>query len=436
MIYKTLFEVKFLHEFFLVNESGNSVFDVANATDRETFLTSMFTSDHENIGRDISFDFPDEFKQTYRGYYLKLFTTYTGFKVAIQVNKVVMPDNSIQYQPFVSLPDDLNIFIIATKNNSLIDVYSNARISRSVPALYFFSNDNISDAKVFPFITSNISTEKTGYAYEQGELAIDSSNNLQEYYYDQAGALQTNAITNQVKSFVNENDRMLLPLIFDYTFADTTIKNATFNLKDTSGNSITSISINQSTPIVKTTLDFTDKKDQLKMPAVFSLQVSGDNNFSETKNIVFSNSFYDTSSWAIINIKTKVTNADFNLLTDEGYLKWESTLPTGVTEFPAVFLIPVKSRFSHFRYVNDTDEELQLITDLDEYLFKEEKILITQLPVSLSDYFYKVKNVPANSDPVALKYLPNPVSYALQKDAMKRIYMDVIVPQSDLFPVV
>src|SRR5579871_5107207 len=135
MIYKTLFEVKFLHEFFLVNESGNSVFDVANATDRETFLTSMFTSDHENIGRDISFDFPDEFKQTYRGYYLKLFTTYTGFKVAIQVNKVVMPDNSIQYQPFVSLPDDLNIFIIATKNNSLIDVYSNARISRSVPAL-------------------------------------------------------------------------------------------------------------------------------------------------------------------------------------------------------------------------------------------------------------------------------------------------------------
>jgi hypothetical protein len=437
LIYKILFEVKLLHEFFLTDESGASIFNAANATGRETFLENAFMNDNDTINRDISFEFPDDLKDVYKGYHLKIIPSYSGCKVFVRVNKILAADNSVHYQPFIPLPDDLNIFIVAVKNNSLINTYSNSRISKSIPSIYLFSNDNIPDSKTFPYLVNNIAADKPGYEYEQGELVLNSANKVVEYYYDNSGALiKTNEIAaTGVQSFANENDRLLVPLKFNYTFIGATVKQATFELKDGSGNTIKSISVNQSQPVTTTTLDFSDKESVLNFPGIFSLQVSGDNNFSETNNVIFSNSLFSNNNWAVVHIKTKVSNADFNILTDDGFLKSQEIPVAGAVELPAVFLVQIKSRFGYFRYSNDVGSALELSPDPNTYFFKEGKQLITQVPVSIANYFFKVPDVLPPNQPVTLKYFPNPVSYSIQKDEQNRICFDVVVPQSDLFPV-
>src|SRR5579871_6422508 len=324
LIYKTLFEIRLLHEFFFINESGNPIFNEANATDREIFLMNDYMNDHESINRDVSFDFPDEFKEMYNGFHLRIIPSYSGCKVFVRVNKITMPDNSIKYQPFTALPDDLNIFIAISKNNDLIDTYTNSRMIRSVQSLYFFSNDSVPDAKTFPFIVNDISGVKSGYIYEQGELVLDSSNNLIEYYYDNEGNLAENFINSKIKSFSNENDRMLLPLKFDYTFMNgNNPTQATFEVKDKSGNTVKSISVTSPQPISKTTLDFSykpDEPDKLSLSGVFSFQVNANNGFSESSNIFFADAFYSTSNWGIVQIKTKTSNTDFDLISSDGFL--------------------------------------------------------------------------------------------------------------------
>ncbi|HEY2720238.1 MAG TPA: hypothetical protein VGI82_00850, partial [Chitinophagaceae bacterium] len=351
-------------------------------------------------------------------------------------------DNTIKYRPFINLPNGLNIFIVAAKNNEFINNYTNSRISRPTSSIYFFSNENVPDKKTFPFLVNNIPAVKNDYIYEQGELASDSSKKTIQYYYDDAGKPQS-APLSMVNPFVNENDRLVVPRRFDYTFINTTITEATFDLKDGSGSLVKSISLKQAQPIKKATLDFSDKVKHSNASDIFSLQVSGNNNFSETNNITFSDSLYSKSNWAIITIKPRVSNSDFNILTDDGFLKWEDDPGAGMAEFPAVFLVPVKSRYANYRFLNDIGLSLDLKPDspIAPYLLKtgndSPQLLITKVPVSLSKYYFLVGDkVDGDPKKINYKYFPNPLSYLLNQDATNRIYVDVRVPQSDLFPVV
>ncbi len=65
VIYKTLFEVKLMHEFFLTDKNGDPVFALPDQKDRINMLMNEFTSDRKSINADLLFKFPDNLLSVY-----------------------------------------------------------------------------------------------------------------------------------------------------------------------------------------------------------------------------------------------------------------------------------------------------------------------------------------------------------------------------------
>jgi len=439
LLYKTLFEIKLMHEYFLTKEDGTNLFSEPDPQKRLDLLDQLYAMERPAMDTDIGFDFPDTLHQKMQDYGLKVVPTYGGCRVLIRVNKVVLADQSVVYKPFFSIPDPAEIFILFVKKNNLPDTYSNERIARSVPALYLFSNESIPDARQFPFLVNSISPFDAGFFYEQGQLAVDSSSKLQEYFYDGAGALQPRAITGGVQSFANENDRMLLPLRFFYRpTGKNPVTQLDITLNDSSANQVKTFSFSQTKPVSKVFLDFSDRAEQLllsdtiSLPAgIFSLHVTGNNGYSDDRYVIFSNSCYSAKNWAVAYFKTRVTNPLFHLIADDGWIIKRQDALGNHTEAP-VFEIPVKSRYGNFRYTNTNGKELNLNPVLNNFLVKEDKALISLLPVPLCKYYFLVPETGGGPS----RYLPNPKSYEMKKDQFQRIYFDIPVPVSDMFPVV
>jgi hypothetical protein len=355
----------------------------------------------------------------------------------VRVNQKRQPDNSTVFEPFFPLPEDLEIFILLIKKNNLPDAYSSGRLSRSLPSIYLFSNENINGASVFPFIVSPISAFDAGVTYEQGELALDAGNNLVELFYDNTGTLQQRAITTPVNSFANENDRILLPGKFYYSVTgNKPVTELEISVTDSSNNIIKEFSFVQPEPITRVRLDFTDKADLLQLSetltlpnAVFSLAATGNNGYSESRKIVFGDHLVPVSAFGAVLLKPVVTSPIFNLLTDEGWIVQKRD-PLGSLSAAPVFEIPFKSRFGHFRYLNSNGKELQLDPSLNNFLFKENGALISQMPVSLCRYYFLI----SDNTGIITKYLPNPESYDIKTDSFRRVYFDIHVPESELFP--
>ena len=437
LIYKTLCEIKLEHEYFLTFEDGKNLFEESDPLDRIALLEQGYADDRESFSRDIRYEFPEKVKTLYNSYGLKLLPSYSGCRVLVRVNQKRQPDNSIVFEPFFPLPEDLEIFILLIKKSNLPDAYTSGRITRSVPSIYLFSNETINGASLFPFIVSPISPFEAGVSYEQGELALDAGN-LVQIFYDNTGILQQRAINTPVISFATENDRILVPGRFYYIVTgNNPVTELEISVSDSSNNIIKEFSFDQSEPIGRVMLDFTDKADliqlseKLTLPdAIFSFKATGNNGYSDDRKLVFADHLVQVSAFGTVHLKPRVTNPAFNLLTDEGWIVQKRD-PLGILSSAPVFEIPFKSRLSHFRYLNSNGKELQLDPSLNNFLFKENGALVSQMPVSLCRYYFLISD---NSGTVT-KYLPNPRSYDIKTDVFRRIYFEIQVPESDNFPI-
>ena len=326
LTYKTLCEIKLEHEYFLTREDGTNLFGESVQMNRLSQLEQACEEDRESMNRDIEYAFPDLLQESYKKYGLKLLPSCSGCKVLIRVKKKTLPDNSLVFEPYFSIPESLDIFILFIKKNNLPDLYSNVRIARSVPANYLFSNENIPDAKVFPFLVNSIPSFDSGFPYEQGELAVDTGNKLEEYFYDNSGNLQPREITTSVNTFANENDHMLVPGKFYYIMTgNTLVTQLDISLKDKSHNVVKSFSFSQAEPIRTALLDFSDKAGQLQLSetltlpdGIFSIEANGNNGYSDKKNIVFGDHLYSVFHWGAAHLKPRVANTFYNLIDNEG----------------------------------------------------------------------------------------------------------------------
>lgn len=433
LIYKTLFEVKLMHEYFLTKQDGSVVFEKSTQAERLEFLGGEFGSGKVSVNDLISFEFPEKLKAKYKGLFLKLLTTYSGCKVAVRVRARKLADQSTVYEPFANLPDDLSIFISIIKKNDGINIYTNDRIRRSCPAIYFFSNLDVITPKTFPYLTNNVAAENNTTIYEQGELALSSTNTLREFFR-QGG---TDNWSNVVGSgFANETDRLLLPEKFEYSFENSTsLTQATFVLKDSNGVEIASFSNQIKAGTGKTLLDFSGKvipvpQDPPFFPTsfVYTLDVTGNNGSVGRHSMIFSDELAQTSTWAVLSINITSTNAAFNLFAPDGFLIRRKDA-FGVFTSAPVFEIPVKSRFAYWRFINDKGKELKISPVLIDYVNKEGKVLVTKEPRPLAKHWFFLRRL----SPPGTVYIPNPEGYDLRIEQDRRMFYNINVPQSVLF---
>jgi hypothetical protein len=441
LIYKILFEVKVLHEFYLTESNGETIFDLNNQADRLVFLSKKFAANQENINSEINFLVPEQAKKLYADHRLKLLTTYAGFKLGMEVKQVRLPDNSVTYEPKIPLADDINIPVLLVKKNDLLDGFTNKNIQKPLNAGYYFSNENLTGNKSFPFLAADTALFDPSMNYEQGELVKFPTNDYGELYKDDANVVKWVSFTGG--GYSNDNDRLLLATNFYYSFppavtdAHVTIKDAAGNIiKDKEGNSISEFHFVSSQSLGKVRISI-DPSRVLLVPhemahekLLYTLEVNGNNGYSKTHKLFFMGGEFNAKAClALVNIKSKVTDPAFNVIDNAGKLLTRK-LPDGTHDpMPPVFEIRLKSRLSFWRYINDKRKNIQSGLHPD-FLISKNGTLVSKAPRALTYGPTLFRNAVDNT----LHYLPNPERYALIKTENDKIYSDITVRESDLFP--
>ena len=443
VIYKILFEVKLLHEFYLTQPDGQTVFDLAAQTDRINFLFNRFKRGDRDINSELRFELPDSVRKTFADYHLKLLPSYAGCKVAVEVQKQTLPDGTVVYPPKIPLPGALNISFLIIRKDAAWDAYTNAKMQRLTNAVYYFSNENVTGSKPYPVLSNNISPFDATLVYEQGEQALFGPGDIRSFYSDKDGNGQWLQVSGA--HCVSENDRILLPLRFSYAFniADN-ITSAEVVLKDKDGNAVVLsrdeygtekkiVSFESAAPLGKIILDFS-RGDVATIPAFpadenifYTLEVTDSNGDTKINRFLFFNDAHSLrESCGLVNIKPKVTDPAFNLLDNNGYLLTRKMADSSLVPAP-VFEIRMKSRLSFWRYIHDKKKKLK--NEHPDFLFPQNDNLVSLLPRSLSFTPFLLKK--PDTTPY---YLPNPLPFELVKTENGKQYIDILVAESVLFP--
>lgn len=437
IVYKTLFELRVTHEYFLTRSDGSVIFEKIAQEDRLQFLEEEFSSNKVSINEDLEFEFPETLQAYYESRYLKLIPAYSGCRVAIRVTPKILPDLSMVYEPMLPLLQEDKIIINIVRKNPDIDTYTNTRIRNACPFTYLFTNEDLFTTRTYPYLTNEIAEVDSSRNYEQGELIRDGLL-IKEFYREVAGAIATDK-WREVKgqAFANDRDRVLLPLRFEYSIEDTiNLTEATFVLKDFHGNElVTVLKKNPDGLKSKQVLDFSaigkpvnlrdsgSLKEQLHF-----LEVNGNNGYSAKHSILFSDDLLQNRPWACIMLSCSASNTDFNLLANDSYLHKRRT-STGVSLPARLFEIPVKSRLVYFRYWSDKGKELNPGAAISAYVRKEDKALVTNNPRPIAKAWFKLRKEGFSDT----EYIPNPGNYSLKISNDQRFFYDLTVPKSELF---
>ncbi|WP_214227669.1 hypothetical protein [Pedobacter sp. B4-66] len=435
MVYKILFEVKLLHEFYLTDKAGKNIFEFGTQGSRLSFLKERFENNDENIDAVITFEIPRHAKVLFNNYHLKLLPSYAGFKVAVKVIPKKLPGGITAYEPVNTLPDDLCIPVLAVKKSNHLDNFTNSKMERALPATYYFSNDNvISGNRFFPFLSADIPAFDATASYEQGELLKFGANDYRGFYKDEADTVQWISLSG--KAFANENDRILLPLNFYYAFPkSSSITSAVFTIKDNDGNVADKFQFKNNQAYRKILLAI-DEKKVFHLPVatandklIYTLQVTGNGGYNRTHKIIFYQDEKEIrDSLGLIVMKVKTPVAAYNLLDNGGRLITRKQIDGTISPAPPVFELNFKSKLSFWRYINNRRKDLKTGMHPD-FLLSKNGSLISKMPRALTHAATLFRR-PDNT----LYYLPNPDPYQTVVLENNKMYTDIMVQESALFP--
>ena len=446
LLYKILFEVKILHEYFLTNPDQTSVFQDATQTARLAWLSNRFAKEQPVLSADVNFQLPPCMTSLFKNQKLILLRSLAGFQVAIQVNEV-QSGGTVSYAPAVPLPANCNMLILMRQQVGQFGRLTNSRMQRPIPSLYYFSNEKLTSAKTAPVLSTAISAQSSSYTYEQGELSAEGSTIYTCYYTGTTPAFPPVA----GNGFANENDRLIVGPQFDYTFeASDNVTTAQFILKDSSGNTIRTTPAAATLPLDSVELNYSDllyasppgllslPKAKASDPLLYTLDVTGNNGYTRSLNLIFYEQPAELrSTWAVIQIQTSVSNPEFNLLDTNGYLI-QPTLPppdAAAGTYP-IFEIRCKSRYTFWRYYPASPNETlnPPAAALTSFLQTGTQSLTTLTPVPSTWLPWFFSTDPTAATPT-WTYLPNPDPSTIIEVDSNQLFSNIWVPESALFPV-
>ena len=435
VIYKTLFKVQILHEYYLTNSDETTVFD--NLNNKDSFLTENFGRNIPSVSDDLLYELPQVIQDMFSNFHLRLVPDYAGFSVFTEVRENFLADGAIAYKPLVQVPAAGNLIVQLSLKNNLLNIVTDSRINKTIPGAYYFTNEDIITARKFPALSANIPLFDPSYIYEQGELYVDDQGKIFQFDLDEP-----------VSGFgyANTRDQLLVPLQFTYSFdkADN-VTQAIFELKNNKGKIVRTYNFENELPLQKVTINFRNNQSpklDSSIDAITTLPqsiVSAENIYTlnvtvnNTKTMMHKLIFWEDDSllnkcWAVINIKPAVTNADFCLFNPDGTIKY-SKLPDGSATPAPVFEVRLKSRILYWRYINNKFAKLKGGTG-DPFLEQEGNNLVSKKPRPSSYLPLLYKDDSDNS----LHYLPNPESNDRIIVDGEKFYANIFVPESKMFP--
>lgn len=437
VIYKILFEVQLLHEYYLQNTKGISFFEQTTDQQRADFLMEKLRQDQYRLLRDWDIQPLPATAVLMKNYHLRLLPTATGFKGAMEVKKV-MQGSTTAYTPFVPMPPDAAFRFAIVPRNADALAFTSTRMRRTLPAQYYFSNDNTANTKVFPSLSVPVPANDNTRQYEQGELSKVGAD-VSEYLNKPGATPNDPSQWRKIKGngFVHEGDRLLLPFVFQYSFPSAVqVTNGTATLESIAG----SMSLQRTfttSGASQVRLDFSGPlpDNSLLADGWYNLTVTGDNNFA-AQHLVYTSrtEMYKAGNIGVIELRADTAGDSFAMLDPDGTLK--TKLQPDNTKTPhTIYELRFRSRSSYWRYSPQYGQTLvfsnhanNLLTVADPNGARTTK---EPWPFSFNNRLFPVtENNITNYE----QLLPNPRGLSLTSDTDQRLYADVVVLLSKIFP--
>lgn len=142
--YKVLFEVRFLHDYYLQQETPGrgelTSFFALNRQQRAARLDALLRDHRYDMSKDLGLILGAAEEGLFKNQRMKLVRTATGFFVGIEVERLNLSNNEVRFKPAIVLPDDAQLTIGLEALNPLFGAITNLRLHRDEEKLYFFSN--------------------------------------------------------------------------------------------------------------------------------------------------------------------------------------------------------------------------------------------------------------------------------------------------------
>ena len=272
VLFKRLFEVQILHDYYLTNADGVSFFD-QNQADKNELISKKLTNRIYDV-KDLFEIGPDAATQSKLSRNKLVWAQTTlGFIVGTEVS-IENKAEEILYKPRFEFEKDLNFTFSLKTRASFLKSVSNIGLRPPMPFIYYFSNkdkeefnENTVPAYTSLPISNKVSAHQKLKNYEMGALA-DFSGTIKEALQYTTGNNPSHWETIEDKRFVNEADQILLPHKFKYTIARSqNVTEIALVLLDKGDNEVKTIVKTATKPIENIAVDLSkvDENDE-KLP--------------------------------------------------------------------------------------------------------------------------------------------------------------------------
>lgn len=209
--YKRLFEVRFLHDYYLYGTepgNGGSVksFFAMSAENQTARLDELVRSGRYDMRKDLDLLIGANDEQLFKNLRMKWVRTATGFFVGMQVKRVVSNGGEIRFQPEILPPIDTHVTIGLSIANPFFGAISNLRLDQDVDNIYYFTNEGAHDDLSLAAPTAQL---VPGQRYRMGDIALVAGSIKQAIADNNGSASFWSTVTG--KGLVNQGDRSLSP---------------------------------------------------------------------------------------------------------------------------------------------------------------------------------------------------------------------------------
>ncbi|MBW8682926.1 hypothetical protein [Chitinophaga rhizophila] len=378
--YRRLAVVNMLHSFYLDKE--DSSYYSLSQEDQEFRLADLLMDNRYNLMDDVEIIPTPATDKIIKGHRIVYRQTSTGIVIGVASS----PGADGALTTAVPLDAALRLqFLIRLKNNALLS-RSNLRINPVFPACYYFTNDDTTTGKSFPSLSAAIQPIQEGRVYEMGETAMMNGNASQAIARTDSAAAGWIATDNY--HYINEEDRILLPLKFTYTFDQQGVTTAGFTLLK-GADEISVLPFQQAGGLREALLDFTGTPD-----GIYTLKIAGSNNYNRTYTVYLHSTLYQREAWGVLDLVMHTAEPAYQLIDAEGLL----TVPAA-----PVFELRFASRSTYWKYYlqkGDTPGADSNWNEVSPAPPGIRKVIISKQPYPLMQSYRKVSYAAVN--------LPNP----------------------------
>lgn len=210
--YKILFEVRFLHDYYLygVDPGGDGrtkSFFAMSAKSQSARLVELLKSGQYDIRKDLDVIVGAADERLIKSLRMKFVRTATGFFLGMQVKRVVSSSGEIRFQPVISPSEDTCITIGLSIANPFFGSISNLRLDQDVDKIYYFTNEGVHHDLS---LASPISQIVPGQQYRMGDLALVTGNVKQALADNIGNSHWWTAVDGN--GFIHQGDRSLSPV--------------------------------------------------------------------------------------------------------------------------------------------------------------------------------------------------------------------------------